>query len=413
MQNAYIITTCVRKILNMQNPVDPAVLEEITKLLSYYFHTKIHVHSMTSISEPERRNLILRIYIQGSSEDIPKSIIFKQACLDMESDHLARFSRDWAGLEFLNRLEPDCDFIPKFYGGSVRYRFILVEDLGETHKSLVDVLTAPYIEDAKKALEKFMFTMGQLHARGYGKTDIYKQILERIDVAPDSWEENLNQNLTLLEALFKQLDLSLSNNLKKEINHVFKANLTPGPFTTLIHGDICPDNIFDNREKNAFYFIDFEWCFVRNALLDGTYLRMSFPTCWCAKAIPKNLIDSLEISYRVQLQKTIPAAKNDDEYFDAYVNACAFWMLKSLLLLNDVLPDEIIWPSDPTPPQSLWQPKENRVRPRILSRLIAFVEIANEHKKLPYLSSTCTQILDVLASRWPHVKSLGLYPPFN
>jgi hypothetical protein len=45
-------------------------------------------------------------------------------------------------------------------------------------------------------------------------------------------------------------------------------------------------------------------------LLDGTYLRMSMPTGWCAKAIPIDVIESLEIIYREELKRTIPAAND-------------------------------------------------------------------------------------------------------
>jgi hypothetical protein len=65
--------------------------------------------------------------------------------------------------------------------------------------------------------------------------------------------------------------------------------LSPSPFTVLTHGDICPDNVFDHEGKDL-QLIDFEWNFVRNALLDGTYLRMSMPTCWCANDCSRELL---------------------------------------------------------------------------------------------------------------------------
>ncbi len=52
-----------------------------------------------------------------------------------------RFARDWAGLEFLSSLEGEHPITPQFYGGSINHRFILIEDLGENHVSLVDSLT--------------------------------------------------------------------------------------------------------------------------------------------------------------------------------------------------------------------------------------------------------------------------------
>lgn len=407
---------------NLPASANPVEMKEVTNILSKHFNTQIHISSITQISEKERRNLILRINIQSQSNEVPSSIILKQAVDNLSDESttsnqaLSGFARDWAGLEFLSTLKTDAPPIPKFYGGSIEHRFVLMEDLGKNHTSLVDSLTCTSVVDAENSLIKFMDCLGQLHACAYAKTDNYFKILNKIDPSSLPWKEDLNKkinrDLPALELLLKKLDIIISENLFTEMANVFTFNLAPGPFTTLIHGDICPDNVFDNREKNELHLIDFELSFIRNALLDGTYLRMSFPTCWCAKALPNNLIDTLEASYRKQLKRTIPAARDDLEYSTAYVHACAFWMLKSLLLLDGVLVNERIGPSGPTPPQSLWQPQENLVRPRILSRLIAFIEISKTHKQLPALLAAAEQILQKLEMQWPDAKPLEFYPVF-
>lgn len=77
--------------------------------------------------------------------------------------------------------------------------------------------------------------------------------------------------------------------------------------------------------------------------------------------------------------KTIPAAASDAECNKAYVEACAFWMLKSVLLVEDVLEhEEDLAPH--TPPGSLWDPKTNQLRSRILSRLYALSTSLNNIK---------------------------------
>jgi len=74
-----------------------------------------------------------------------RSVIFKQSLSDKtqettDEDILARFSRDFVGLKFLSRSDINHS-IPKFLGASQSFRFILLEDLGDTHISLVDSLT--------------------------------------------------------------------------------------------------------------------------------------------------------------------------------------------------------------------------------------------------------------------------------
>lgn len=402
-------------------PVSSIVLKNVVDILSNHFNTQIEVGSIIQLSEEERRNLILRINIQNPSIGIPKSIILKQTLPAKPSDDpnkiSDRFARDWSGLEFLSTLKTCAPPVPKFYGGSLEHRFILIEDLGESHISLVDFLTSDNAKEAEIALLQFMIDLGQLHSGSYGKTEDYFKILKNINPSAEFWQDNLQKAIEKylpdLKLSLKSLNMVPSENVLSEINNVFKSNLAPGPFTTLIHGDICPDNVFYNRKNNEMYLIDFEYSVVKNALLDGTYLRMSFPTCWCAKAVPDRLISTLENSYREQLKKTIPAARNDEEYHDAYVNACAFWMLKSLLLIKGVLENEDTWSSGPTPPESLWNPEANLVRPRVLSRLISFIEISKAYKKLPSLLSMAEDILKELSIRWPDTKPLELYPAFS
>ena len=43
----------------------------------------------------------------------------------------------------------------------------------------------------------------------------------------------------------------------------------------LLHGDICPDNVY--YQSNETRFIDFEFGEFGNALIDGVYLRMHMP----------------------------------------------------------------------------------------------------------------------------------------
>jgi hypothetical protein len=189
--------------------------------------------------------------------------------------------------------------------------------------------------------------------------------------------------------------------------------LSPSPFTVLTHGDICPDNVFDHEGQDL-QLIDFEWNFVRNALLDGTYLRMSMPTCWCAKAIPIDVIESLEIIYREELKRIIPSANDDLAYNIAYTKACGFWVLQQTLpFLEGILLQERIGPSGPVPEDSLWKAEDNTVRPRFLSRLQSFLDVASKHEMLPHLSEMARNMLTVVKKQWPETKPLEFYPAWS
>lgn len=398
---------CFSHKLNLE-ATNPALFQEITGKLSTIFGPDTHIQSMVqlSLNEPER-SLVLRITLQDSINDTPKSVAFKQfpkeESVQDDKKAFAGFAREWAGLEFLSSIKTEQPVAPRFYGGNTQYRFILSEDLGDNF-SLTSSLTSGDAHAATLALERFVKTLGQMHANTYGKSDEYLAILHAVNPDAIPWQDELktifdktHSNLVLtLEAIGIPYTIDIEN----EISTVIKTALEPGPFTTFNHGDVCPGNTFDYPAKNELLLMDFEWSFMRNALLDGTYLRMSMPNCWdeaTAKTIPEDLIESLEKLYRQELMKKIPAAQNDEMFNYAYVHACAYWMLKSALIVHHVLN----------------QDKEILARSHILSDLQTFVAVSKKYGNLLHLRTMAEQILEELSIRWPKDKPLAMFPAFQ
>jgi hypothetical protein len=401
--------------------INPDMLQKITYILQDYFADEVQIDRFDFLSEPNRRNKVVRLFLHSTSSSIPRSLILKQSLAE-ESDFddeeaYARYARDWAGLEFVSTVQKNAHHVPRFYGGNQEYRMILIEDLGEQHISLVDSLTIRNREKAISALSRFMKALGSFHANSYGCTEQYEAILRRINTNAETLQEELNficsDLLSQLELANKNLSLHLSTACIDEAKGLIESVLNPGPFTVLTHGDICPDNVFDHEEHRDLQLIDFEWACVRSALLDGTYLRMSMPTCWCAKAIPVDIIEPLERIYREELKRIIPSAADDLAYTTAYTQACGFWVLQQTLhFINSTIESDRVGPSGPTPEHSLWNAEENWVRPRVLSRLQAFVDVAAQHGQLPHLRQMTELMLVKLRIQWPDTKSLECYPAF-
>ena len=107
-----------------------------------------------------------------------------------------------------------------------------------------------------------------------------------------------------LKSTVETLGLTVTKDFTNEAQQVLESIFKPGPFTpVLTHGDIAPDNVFDHEGPKGLQLIDFEWSSPRNALLDGTYLRMSMPTAWFAKTIPDDVLKPLELIYRNELKE--------------------------------------------------------------------------------------------------------------
>lgn len=401
--------------------IDSTLLQEISKILSAYFGGTIQPTSIVQLSEPWRRNLVLRIAFQVPNKDAHLSAIVKQS-LRRTSDQddqaaFGRFARDWAGLEFVSSLKTDTLLAPRFYGGNTKYRFIIVEDLGQEHISLVNYLTARDIQAATTALRQFMIDLAQLHGYSHKKTVDYQQILQRIYAGTEPEQDPVvvkrSDIIERLDAVLQRLEIPLTANAKQEAEEILRAVTVPGPFLTLIHGDCCPDNTFVDQSNNRLLLIDFEGCYIRNALLDATYLRMSMPTCWCAKMIPATIIASLEMVYRHELIKKIPEASNDAVYFKAYDNACAYWMIAAVLSIEKFwVKDEPRTPG-PLPKGAIWDSTKDLGRPRVISRIQAFIAAAKQHGNLIHLQSMAEQILQKLHVIWPDAQPLDLFAAFS
>lgn len=401
---------------NLQT-VPSEILNEAGNLLEEYFDQKIDITSIVYLSEPERRNVVLRITVVGPIE----TLILKQSLPDKsdtdDKEAFARFARDWAALQFLASIPHKAHNVPKFYGGSKKYRFILIEDLGANHVSLVDSLTMPDRMKALSALERFVKSLGSLHAATFNNTNRYNEILGSIDDNSDTIEDDLsyylNDSLSKLENACNKLGIVVSPETIAEVQKVIENIFRPGLFTVLTHGDNCPDNVFDHENEKELQLIDFEWSFVRSAFLDSTYLRMGMPTCWCARMIPPDVLESLEIIYREELKKTISAGGDDKLYYTAYTEACAFWLLRAMPYIDGIMDKDEIWSSGPVPNDALWKPEENLVRPRFISRLESFIDVATKHNMLPNLIEMATKMLSEVKKMWPDAEPLELYPAFQ
>jgi hypothetical protein len=196
-----------------------------------------------------------------------RSVIFKQSLSDKnqettDEDILARFARDFTGLKFLNGSDINHS-IPKFLGASQSFRFILLEDLGDTHISLVDSLTKSDPDKAIAALKRFTKSLAHFHMASYGRLQEYDELLVSAHPKRETLEDRIKWNeedlIPKLEGVCDILGIPCTNEVKQEAIDVIKMSLSPGDFYVLTHGDICPDNVFDHEDKDELQLIDFEW----------------------------------------------------------------------------------------------------------------------------------------------------------
>ncbi len=403
------------------------IIESAARLMSEYFQKPVNFSKVIQLSEPDRRNVILRLIIDHPFSEMPRAVILKKAVAETnkfdsaqnetEMEQLSRFSRDWAGIEFLTKIGGG--HAPHFYVGSMEHKFILIEDLGLSHPSLVGPLTRVSsiinVQEAEDALISYVRRLGKMHADTFRKADQFISILNRINPKADPLNAIPEPEIDVT-AIFKQLKLLTgyeSKELHQEIEDILEFANSPSEFHVLLHGDICPDNVY--YQDDGIRLIDFEFSYFGNALVDGVYLRMHMPSCWCSKAIPEAVLDRMEGAYKGELMKKIPESFDDAIYSKHAAYACAYWLLRTLRQLDemDLIAHEWICPSGPVDSDSQWQPKENAFRPRIISRVEAFLVCAKKAGYFPMLCEASTLLLKHLIEIWPEAKPIDVFPVFK
>ena len=94
-----------------------------------------------------------------------------------------------------------------------------------------------------------------------------------------------------------------------------------GPGRALLHGDPCPDNFLSTADGGR--FVDFENAAWGDGLVELAYLRIGFPTCWCALAPEPSLVAAAEAEYRANWRSVTGTDLVGD-----VTDACAGWMLR-------------------------------------------------------------------------------------
>jgi hypothetical protein len=382
-----------------------ALLRAAEQVLEQTWGYAVRLGQGTRLTAPGRRNLILRCPVLTGRG--PASLIVKQVTSAAASLHQAdawdvqRFFRDWAGAHFLSTLQGSVPHGPRCYGGDRDAGFILLEDLGAP-TSLVEPLLHAAEADAVQALLGYAACLGALHTDTIGQEAAFTRLWQTLTPQPVSVTDDVKRfaaQIRLLQQHVEHLGARVEPAFGEEIATALIALHTPGPFWAYMHGDPCPDNVvYTGAEVRL---IDFECGRFGHALCDGTYGRMLFPTCWCANRLPETVVARMETAYRAALVPRCPAAADDRLFADALVDACGYWMLRTLVQhLPQALTEDSHWGIAP-------------IRPRLVSRLEAFITTAEAHHRRPAMRGTAHRVLEVVQRRWPATPPLALYPAFR
>lgn len=395
-----------------------SLLAAAEQVISNALGSQIHIVKVKRLTKKGRRNLLLRCFIDPVG-DLPSSFILKKVETDIydpedaDSWDTMRFFKDWAGAQFLSTILREFDYCPLWHGGDRDLGFSILEDLGH-HFSLVEPLLGKDRNLAEKILLKYAARLGQLHTHTIGKAATFENLFHSLSPQarlsslkltsqaariPVQRANALDQAFRDLQAKLESLGVHIESDLSKELEAIVTAITEPGSFLAYIHADPCPDNVFVKGDELR--LIDFEFGHFGHALIDATYGRMIFPTCWCASRLPHGMVSKMEISYRNEFVQGCPQAQDDSIFETELVKICGFWLLSTLVRhLQETLKKDRVWGMA-------------SVRQRVLGRLEAFINTSEQFAKFPSLRGLSSRLLELLHRKWTHTPPLSLYPAFQ
>lgn len=338
----------------------------------------------------------------ASPSDAPSTVIAKRpgnwAPFDPDSTTGTAwgFFNEWAALEFL----AGSGIAPRFFGGDRTAPLLLLEDLGDGD-GLADSLLGSDPANANTDLIEFARALGRMHAFSAPKIHEYERIRERLGPMRESDPpRELERVLSGFRTACATVGVAVSPPAETELESAI-ALMDAHEFRAYAHGDPCPDNtrIVDGSVR----LFDFEVGRVRHPLLDGSYARVPFPTCWCVQRLPGEVIDDMEHAYRVEIGRALPSLAEGSVFREHLMAAHALWTA-----------EVSIWhvPRAVERDEDLHRGIHSR-RQGVFLRWETFLHAAERSGHFSALADLGRELVARLRTIWSDTPDVPLYPAFR
>ena len=289
---------------------------------------------------------------------------------------------------------------PRLLGSSHDPDLIVLSDLG-THRTVADALLGRDPDAARAAVDGWVDAIVALHLAsddavldGYGRrlgnraTDIETH---RIPHALSTTADDLRRLGELVGVAPGRDVLDAMSGLADR--------LTPAP-PVLTPADACPDN--NLLTPDGVVLLDYEFAEIRHRAWDVAYLRVPWPTCWCAWRLPDAVAEAALDRYRAAVAPSVPYVGSDAFLADLDLATLGWCLMASTWRIEAVLEE------DRGPSPGLDGPT---LRPVVLHRLWLASRLPSPAGLAP-LAAYARRLFDELSRRWGE-PTLVLAPAFR
>lgn len=225
---------------------------------------------------------------------------------------------------------------PRSLAEGVDPPWVLMSRLAGTG-SLADALLGSDPEAARGALLSWADALARLHEAGTPQVRAaFRTALE--GRAPHLDARSLPKDFTDAAAKLPRLldELSLpGHEAALSVLQDLPARLAGEEWEVLSPADACPDN--NLLDADGMRLLDFEFAELRHAAWDVAYLRVPWPSCWCAWRLPDDVADEAVARYC----SVRGAAAQESDFQEAIDLATLGWqVMTSALFIPGALTDD-------------------------------------------------------------------------
>lgn len=282
-----------------------------------------------------------------------------------------RYAREVAALRLASRVAPPV--APRLLGTDPAERVLVLEDLGDQPPA--DDWVIGYAE-----------ALARLHAA---------TTPDDVGLLP-AWSGPTRGDIDSFLGLAQTLGRTVPSVVRTELDDLVNR-LTHAPGHALLHGDPCPGN--DIHTGSGVRFIDFEQAALGNGLMELAYLRIGFPTCWCATAPAQPLLNAAEAAYRTAWRHATGADVQED-----LTDACAGWLLRGDALVERAHRGTTDHLSKV--PHGDWRWGTATARQRLVHRLGIVGRMTMRGGELEHLGRLAVAMRTAMLTRWPALRPL-------
>lgn len=138
--------------------------------------------------------------------------------------------------------------------------------------------------------------------------------------------------------------------------------------------------------------------------MELAYLRIGFPTCWCATAPAQPLLHAAETTYRATWRDATGTDAQDD-----LTDACAAWLLRGDALVQRAERGTVDHLAEI--PNRDWKRGTATARQRLIHRLGIDSQMTADGSELNGLEQLAAAVKGTMLTRWPALQPLPLQRP--